>query len=168
MLAYSSAEIRYPIAQEFWSTADMRPRDRMGQVSIARAAPAGHSAPMAMPRRVRKTSRNRKVGENPAMKLQIEYQRMEIINGARRPIRSAIQPDATAATRRIHKVNVPTRATQVSGASNSLAMGTMRTRNTVKSNASSVQPSHAAVYAYHRSLVGSFHQGCEYAVLVSS
>ena len=79
------------------------------------------------------------------MKLQIEYHRMEIISGALRPILSAIQPDATAPSSRIHKVNVPTNATQVSGSSNSLAMGTMRTRNTVKSNASSVQPNHAAV-----------------------
>ena len=86
-----------------------------------------------------------KVGEKPAMKLQMEYHRMEIISGALRPIRSAIQPEATAPTRRIHSVSVPTRATQVSGASNSLAMGTMRTRNTVKSKASRVQPSHAAM-----------------------
>ena len=40
------------------------------------------------------------------MKLQTEYHRMEIISGARRPIRSAIQPAATAPKRRIHKVSV--------------------------------------------------------------
>src|ERR1051325_8854043 len=111
MVAYSSAETRYPIAQEFCSTADMRPRDRLGQVSIARAAPAGHSAPMPMPRRVRKNSRNRKVGEKPAMKLQIEYQKIEIISGVLRPMRSASQPDATAPTSRIHRVSVKTIAT---------------------------------------------------------
>jgi hypothetical protein len=44
----------------------------MGQVSIASEAPAGHSAPMNRPRSARKSSRNQKVGENPAMKLHIE------------------------------------------------------------------------------------------------
>ena len=53
---------------------------------------------------VRNTSRNKKVGENPAMKLQIEYQKIEIISGVLRPIRSASQPEATAPTSRIHKV----------------------------------------------------------------
>jgi hypothetical protein len=88
-------------------------------------------------------------GKNPAMKLHIEYHRMEIISGARRPILSAIQPAATAPTKRIHKVKVPTTATQVSGSPKLFAIGTMSTRKTVKSKASNVQPSHAAVYAYH-------------------
>jgi hypothetical protein len=50
----------------------MKPRERTGQVSIAKAAPAGHSPPMNKPRIARKRSRNMKVGENPAMKLQAE------------------------------------------------------------------------------------------------
>src|ERR1700722_13525130 len=114
---------------------------------------------MPMPSRVRNTNRNRKVGEKPAMKLQIEYHRIEIISGARRPIRSAIHPAATAPTKRIHIVNDPTSTTRVRSALNSLAIGTSRNRKTVKSNASSVQPSHAAMKAYHWSFVGSFHQG---------
>src|ERR1700726_4167255 len=89
----------------------MKPRERIGQLSIARAAPAGHSAPMPMPSRVRNTSRNQKVGENPAMKLQIEYQKIEIISGVLRPIRSASQPDATAPTSRIHNVRARIQAT---------------------------------------------------------
>src|SRR6516162_11134823 len=89
----------------------MKPRDRIGQLSIASAAPAGHSAPMPIPSSVRNTSRNMKVGENPAMKLQIEYQNIEIISGSLRPTRSASQPDATAPTRRIHNVSVKTIAT---------------------------------------------------------
>src|SRR5215831_3027527 len=93
----------------------IKPRDRCGQVSIAKAAPAGHSAPMPIPSRVRNTSRNRNVGENPAMKLQIEYQKIEIISGVLRPIRSASQPEATAPTSRIHNVNVKTIATSVVG-----------------------------------------------------
>src|SRR5262249_55695238 len=127
----------------------MKPRERAGQVSMASAAPAGHSAPMPMPSSVRKISRNRKVGEKPAMKLQIEYHRIEIINGVLRPIRSASQPDATAPTSRIHKVRVKTMVTSVSGTLNSLAMGTMIKRKIVKSNASSVHPSQAAHQAYH-------------------
>ena len=127
----------------------MRPRERIGQDSMARAAPAGHSAPIPMPRMVRITSRNTKLGEKPAMKLQTEYHRMEIISGVLRPIRSAIQPDATAPKRRMNSVRLTTVETMVSDASNSLAMETTSTRNTVKSNASSVQPSQAAVYAYH-------------------
>ena len=79
------------------------------------------------------------------MKLQAEYQRMEIISGALRPMRLAIQPEATAPRRRIHKVKVPTKATAVREASNPLAMETIRTRKTVKSKPSSVQPSQAAV-----------------------
>src|SRR6516162_8535430 len=89
----------------------MKPRERWGQVSIASAAPAGHSAPMPMPSNVRNINRNKKVGENPAMKLQIEYQKIEIISGVLRPIRSASQPEATAPMRRIHKVSVKTMAT---------------------------------------------------------
>src|SRR5262249_1749495 len=74
----------------------MKPRERAGQVSIASAAPAGHSAPIPMPNSARKKNRNAKVGEKPPMKLQSEYQRMEIISGALRPNRSAIQPAAVA------------------------------------------------------------------------
>src|SRR5215471_3115706 len=68
---------------------------------------------MPMPSRVRNRSRNQKVGENPAMKLQIENHAIEIISGFLRPIRSAIQPAAVAPTRRIHKVKVKTIATSV-------------------------------------------------------
>src|SRR4029077_20598497 len=89
----------------------MNPRERIGQLSIASAAPAGHSAPMPMPSNVRNTSRNMKVGENPAMKLQIEYQKIEIISGGLPPPRSASQPEATAPTSRIHRVRVKTMAT---------------------------------------------------------
>ena len=79
------------------------------------------------------------------MKLQSEYHRMEIISGVLRPMRSAIQPAAVAPTRRSHKVRVKTMATAVIGTSNSLAIGTMISRKMVKSNASSVQPSQAAM-----------------------
>src|SRR5205807_7479611 len=97
---------------------------------------------------------NMKVGENPAIKLQIEYHRIEIISGVLRPIRSASQPAATAPTSRIHRVSVKTIATSVVGTLNSSAIGLMINRKTVKSNASSVQPSQAAHQAYHWSLVG--------------
>jgi hypothetical protein len=45
-----------------------------------------------MPSNARNSSRNQKLGENPAMKLQTEYHRIEIISGVLRPIRSASQP----------------------------------------------------------------------------
>ena len=93
----------------------MKPRERMGQVSIAKAAPAGHSAPMPMPSSARNRNRNQKVGEKPAMKLQIEYQRIEIISGVLRPIRSASQPEAVAPTRRSQSVTVKTAVTATSG-----------------------------------------------------
>ena len=70
----------------------MKPRERAGQDFIASAAPAGHSAPMPMPSMARRKNRKPKVGEKPAMKLQTEYQMIEIISGALRPQRSAIQP----------------------------------------------------------------------------
>src|SRR5262249_42473830 len=127
----------------------MKPRERCGQVSMASAAPAGHSAPMPIPSKVRNTNRNMKVGENPAIKLQIEYQKIEIISGVLRPIRSASQPEATAPTSRIHKVSVKTMATSVVGTPNSSAIGLIISRKTVKSKASSVQPSQAAHHAYH-------------------
>src|ERR1700686_2004622 len=137
----------------------MKPRERAGQDSIASAAPAGHSAPMPMPNSARNRNRNQKVGEKPAMKLQIEYHRIEIINGSFRPTRSASQPDAVAPTSRSHSVSVNTKVTSTSGTLNSLAIGTMIKRKIVKSNASSIQPSQAATQASHWSLVGSFHQG---------
>src|SRR5258705_11622703 len=127
----------------------MKPRERIGHSSTAGAAPAAHWAPMPMPSRVRNTRRNMKLGEKPAIKLQIEYQKIEIISGVLRPIRSASQPEATAPTSRIHKVSVKTIATSVVGTPNSSAIGLMISRKTVKSNASSVQPSHAAHHAYH-------------------
>src|SRR5215831_4856966 len=103
----------------------MKPRERAGHVSIASAAPAGHSAPMPMPSNARNRNRNQKVGANPAMKLHTEYQAIEIMSGVLRPIRSASQPDATAPTRRIHNVMVKTTATAVSGTPNSFEIGTM-------------------------------------------
>src|SRR6185295_1201216 len=145
--------------QDPCSTPLMKPRERAGQDSMASAAPAGHSAPMPMPSSARKISRKVKLGEKPAMKLQIEYHRMEIISGVLRPMRSAIQPAAVAPSSRNHRVNVKTMVTAVMGTSNSLAIGTMISRKMVKSNASSVQPSQAAMHAFHCSLVGSFHQG---------
>src|SRR5437016_5189696 len=144
--------------QEPCRTPLIKPRERIGHCSIARAAPAGHSAPMPMPKRVRNTSRNSKVGENPAMKLQIEYQKIEIISGVLRPTRSASQPDATAPSSRIHNVSARIQATSLTGTPNSSAIGFMIKRKTVKSKASSVQPSQAAHHAYHWSLSGSFHQ----------
>src|SRR5690242_20725079 len=142
----------------------MNPRERAGQDSIASAAPAGHSAPMPMPNSARNRNKNPNVGEKPAMKLQIEYHRMEIISGVLRPIRSASQPDAVAPTRRNQSVIVNTTVTSVSGTLNSLAIGTMISRKMVKSNASSVQPSQAAHHASHWSLVGSFHHGTDFAL----
>src|SRR5215469_13407487 len=101
----------------------MKPRERIGQVSIA--------------------------SDRPAMKLQIEYQAIEIISGFLRPIRSASQPEAVAPMSRIHKVKVKTIVTSVSGTLNVLAIGTMISRKTVKSKASSTHPIQAAKNAYH-------------------
>src|SRR5216684_1776601 len=152
-------ESRKPILHEPCRTPLIKPRERIGHCSIANAAPAGHSAPMPMPKRVRNTKRNSKVGEKPAMKLQMEYQKIEIISGVLRPTRSASQPDATAPSSRIHNVRARIQATSLTGTPNSSAIGFMISRNTVKSNASRVQPSQAAHQAYHWSLVGSFHHG---------
>ena len=93
------------------------------------------------------------------MKLQIEYHRIEIISGRRRPTRSPSQPEQTAPTRRIHRVTVKTNVTAVSGTWNSCEIGSMISRKIVKSNESRVQPSQAATQASHWSLVGSFHHG---------
>src|ERR1700726_4625180 len=99
----------------------MKPRERIGQFSIAKAA----------------------------MKLHTEYQPIEIINGVLRPMRSASQPEAVAPTSRIHKVNVKTAVTSVNGTLNSCAIGTMISKKIVKSKASSVQPSQAATQVIH-------------------
>src|SRR6516162_2703018 len=142
----------------------MNPRERIGQLSIAKAAPAGHSAPMPKPSSARNTKRNQKVGEKPAIKLQIEYHKIEIISGIRRPTRSPSQPDATAPTNRIHRVTVKMMATSVSGTPNSCEIGSMINRKIVKSKESRVQPSQAATQASHWSLVGSFHHGMVFTV----
>src|SRR5580700_8989704 len=131
---------------EACSTPAMYPRERIGQDSIASAAPQGHSAPMPMPSKARNRNRNQKAGENPAIKLHAEYQAIEIISGFLRPIRSASQPEAVAPTSRIHKVRVKT---AVTGTLNSCEMGSMISRKIVKSKASSVQPSQAADQASH-------------------
>ena len=89
----------------------MKPRERTGQDSIANAAPAGHSVPMPIPSKALARNRKVKVGERPAARLQKEYQRMEIISGARRPSRSANQPDAVAPARRMISVTEKTAVT---------------------------------------------------------
>ena len=53
-----------PSPHEPCRTPLMKPRERTGQDSIASDAPAGHSAPMPMPRRARKKNRKAKFGEN--------------------------------------------------------------------------------------------------------
>src|SRR5256885_12583330 len=92
-----------PIPHEPCITAPIKARERTGQVSIARAAPAGHSAPMPMPSNARKRNSSKKLGARPARKLQTEYQAIEIISGVLRPIRSASQPLAVGALSRIHR-----------------------------------------------------------------
>src|SRR5271170_880167 len=113
----------------------MKPRERVGQDSMASAAPAGHSAPMPMPSKARKRNRKAKLGEKPATKLQTEYHRMEIIKGFLRPKRSPSQPAAVAPSRRSHSVMVNTAATAASGTPNSWEIGSMISRKMVKSNA---------------------------------
>ncbi len=114
---------------------------------------------MPMPSSARITNRKVKLGEKPASKLQIEYQRIEIISGARRPSRSASQPDAVAPPRRMISVIEKIAVTSISGTWKYCAIGAMIKRKTVKSKASSVHPIQAAQYAYHWSFVGSFHHG---------
>jgi hypothetical protein len=98
-----------------------------------------------MPSNVRKINRNTKVGENPAMKLQTEIpeNRDHQWGFAPDPIGEQTRPDGPP-TNRIHKVSVKTMATSVVGTWNSSAIGLIISRNTVKSKASSVQPSHGA------------------------
>src|SRR6267143_5205238 len=158
-MPYTPLDSRNPRLHDPCRMPLMIPRERAGQDSIARAAPAGHSAPIPMPKSARKRNRNQKVGEKPAMKLQIEYHRIEIIRGRRRPTRSPSQPELTAPNRRIHKVTEKTTATSVKGTPNSCEIGSMISRKIVKSKESNVQPSQAATQAYHWSLVGSFHHG---------
>src|SRR3954452_18384786 len=125
------------------------PRDLVGHASMASAAPAGHSAPIPMPKIERKAARKRKFGANPATKLQSEYHRIDIIKGVLRPMRSHSHPDATPPIRRSQSVTETTNATAVRGTSNSRAMGTMIRRKIVKSNKFNIQPSQPAIHAIH-------------------
>ena len=104
---------------------------------------------MPMPSNVRNKNRNQNDGDTPAIRLHTEYQAIDIMSGFLRPILSANQPEAVAPTRRIHSVSVNTAVTAVSGTWNSFEIGSMISRKTVKSNASSVHPSHAATHACH-------------------
>ena len=75
----------------------MNPRERTDHDSIANPAfrRAISSQLVPIPSIARKEkNRNAKLGEKPAMKLQIEYHRIEIISGIFRPTRSASHPDA--------------------------------------------------------------------------
>jgi hypothetical protein len=113
---------------------------------------------MPMPSNVRKINRNTKVGENPAMKLQTEIpeNRDHQWGFAPDPIGEQTRTDGP---HQPHPQSQRKDATSVVGTWNSSAIGLIISRNTVKSKASSVQPSHAAHQAYHWSLVGSRHQG---------
>src|ERR1700731_4691228 len=106
----------------------MKPRERCGHVSIASAAPAGHSAPMPMPKAVRNSNSNQKLGARPANRLQTENQAIEIINGFLRQSRWEGQRGAVAPPSRIHKVRVKTTATSVSGTPKSWEIGTINSR----------------------------------------
>src|SRR5271154_718416 len=146
---YAVLESAKPIGQHPCITAPIKPRERAGHDSIARVAPAGHSAPMPIPSAARTTNRKVKFGEKPAMKLQIENDRIESISGTLRPARSPSQPDPTAPTRRSQSVTVSTDATAVTDTSNSSAIGTMMSKKMVKSKASSIQPNAPANQASH-------------------
>ena len=111
--------------------APMKARERGGHDSIAKLDPAGHSAPMPIPRTARTTRRNVKFGEKPAMKLQTENHRMESIRGPFRPMRSASQPDAIVPAKRNQIVSVSIAATAVTETSNSSATATMMNRKIV-------------------------------------
>ena len=102
-----------------------------------------------MPSSARNRKSSAKLGERPAKRLQSEYHRIEIISGVLRPTRSASQPEPTAPTSRSHRVMVNTAVTSISGTWNDSAIGTMISRKMVKSNASRVQPSQAAIHAIH-------------------
>jgi hypothetical protein len=136
----------------------MKPRVRIGHCSIASAAPTGHSAPMPMPISARNKNNSRNDGASPASRLATEYQAIEIISGFLRPIRSASQPEAMAPTSRIHSVIASTAVTSTSGTLKVCEIGSISNRKIVKSKASRVQPSHAAIQACHCSRVGSLHQ----------
>ncbi len=93
----------------------MKPRERVGHVSIAKRGAGRPFRTHADTEQRPEQEQEQKLGEKPAMKLQSEYQMIEIISGILRPTRSASQPEATAPTSRIHKVTVSTKATSVSG-----------------------------------------------------
>ena len=112
---------------------------------------------MPMPISARNRNNSAKQGASPASRLATEYQAIEIISGFLRPIRSASQPENVAPTSRIHSVSASTAVTSTSGTPNSFEIGNMSTRKIVKSKASRVQPSHAAIHACHCSRVGSRH-----------
>ena len=137
----------------------MKPRERIGHCSIANAAPTGHSAPMPMPINARNRNSSAKLGASPASRLATEYQAIEIISGFLRPIRSASEPDTIAPTNRIHSVIASTAVTSTSGTLKVCEIGSINKRKIVKTKASRVQPSHAAIQACHCSRVGSLHHG---------
>ena len=83
------------------------------------------------------------------LKITGPYVCCQIINGVLRPMRSASHPEPTAPTSRSQRVTVNTAVTSISGTLNDSAIGTMISRKIVKSNASSVQPSQAAIHAIH-------------------
>src|SRR3954470_17563608 len=123
----------------------MKPRERAGHDSMARVTPEGHSAPMPKPSRMRNTTRNVMVGEKPAMKLQVEYQRIAIINGRVRPTRSPSQPAVVAPNRRMPRVRGAMKASAAGEMANSDATDLRMKKKIAKSNAPSVQPSRAAM-----------------------
>src|SRR6516162_9548510 len=122
---YETLDNAKPMPQDICKMQPIRPRDRAGQDSMAKLAPAGHSAPIPTPRMARTMNRNVKLGENPAMKLQAENHKTASISGGLRPIRSPSQPAPTAPGRRSHSVRVRTAATAVTETPNSLAIGTI-------------------------------------------
>src|SRR6516165_4223063 len=93
---YAALESAKPIGQQPCIRAPIRPRERAGHDSIARVAPAGHSAPIPIPSNARTANRKVKLGEKPAMKLQTENHKIDSIRGSLRPTRSPSHPEPMA------------------------------------------------------------------------
>lgn len=88
-----------------------------------------------------------------------EQPRMATICGFFRPMRSPSQPEAVAPERCIDKVIVTMDVTEIMDTPKCCEIKCMISRKTVKSNASRVPPSQAAMKAYHCALVASLYHG---------
>ena len=127
--------------------ANARPRVGAGHDSDTSAAPLAHSPPMPSPRQTRNVASCQRFLDKPQSAVKIEYRRTLAIKARLRPYRSANTPNTNPPTAAATSVMEPSAPPCSFVRFRSAMIEASRSENNITSNASSIQPSEAAMNA---------------------